>query len=334
MLRNRWMDSFSLCLVSVAAMGALVACEGPSGNGSQRATGAEGTDPRGTPPPTPGPTPTPTQGTVPDAQADGGTLDCTAADACADVRCAREPACQRAESNAPCDVFAQDCADPGERCYPYSTTAAHNGACFRDGTRTLGQSCEEPPYGEAQACRKGLLCVATSEDPGVLGACLTVCRGSRDCAADEQCFGLDTGGEAPFTFGVCAPRPFVPPTPCDPITNATCAGGEMCGISEAQGNLCIPAGAGALNSACSGEGDCAPGLHCAALSGWLPDGFTLTLNEGYLSRGDGLCMAPCHGHIVCAAGATCSQVGSLNPPEYVRSDLMLCYPATPARSGR
>ena len=230
-------------LVLMAAMGA-ASCGGSRDGGRSAAIeGRNGAADAGT-------EPSADAGTGPsiDAGTSETPLDCTARGACADARCAREAVCQVTESGASCDVFAQDCADGRERCYPYQT-GTHNGRCYRDGTRVAGQSCEEPPYGEPEACRKGLLCVAVSEDPGATGTCMTVCRiGGRDCAPNEGCATLDTGDEVSFSFGVCVTLPPPPPprTDCDPLTQARCTSTQTCAIYDQAGTACVTAGSGVV----------------------------------------------------------------------------------------
>lgn len=304
--------------ISMALL-ALGACGGPEGGGVQNATGEQGREVSPANPPVDAGTPP-----VADAGMQPATIDCTAEGACSDTRCAREPACQHSDPMTPCDVFAQNCSDPSDRCYPYPTPTS-DGQCYREGTRQAGQSCEEPPYGEPQACRKGLLCVAASDDPAVSGTCLTVCRvGRNDCAATEVCAGLDAGLET-FTFGVCvAAPPPPPPLPCDVLTQARCASDQLCAVYEDAANACVPAGQGGVGASCAAAEDCERGLHCAALAGWSPTEYTLTLNDGYLGRGGGLCLKACSAQTPCGAGSACSPIGTQTG--YPRPDLRLCYP--------
>ena len=313
-LRNPLWIGFAIATV----MAATTSC-GKSQDGGGRSS-IEGRDGQGAPPPA---QPPPT--TAVDAGPSEATLDCTARDACSDVRCAREASCQATtESRQPCDVFAQNCTDVAERCYP-DQTATTDGRCYREGTRRVGQTCDEPPYGEPEACRKGLLCVVTSEDPGVSGVCATVCRvAGSDCGPDGLCAALDAGADVSFSFGVCVVAPPVPVVPCDAVSQARCDAPQLCAISEHDGNTCVPAGRGGAGAACAGPSGCQRGLQCAAVAGWTPTETWLTVNDGYVSRGEGVCLRPCSTANACDTGDACSPISGDNGN--ARPDMRLCYP--------
>lgn len=90
----------------------------------------------------------------------------------------------------PCDIYAQDCADPMLACTLVTNgeTGERYTGCRAPGTLTAGMECG----GMLGTCARGLICV---REMGV-STCHSVCNtgmGGPDCAAPETCSGTTTG---------------------------------------------------------------------------------------------------------------------------------------------
>jgi hypothetical protein len=124
---------------------------------------------------------------------------------CADIHCTRDPICAPAGcngTNCPCDVLAQNCASPTDRCYVGGPNAA-DGQCYATGGKSLDDPCIEPPVDTPDACTAGLLCIYEAEtDP--TGICRSLCASNADCAAGEACYAIFP---RPTDFGICHPVP-------------------------------------------------------------------------------------------------------------------------------
>lgn len=228
---------------------------------------------------------------------------------CDDLDCQREPACYSTGScngaPCPCDVLAQDCANPGERCWP-GGEFAKDGACYPIGPQGQGDPCEEPPVDGPLACAKGLICVAQDEQDQP--TCRALCGSSADCQTDESCYLLELIPVTTVDYGVCVPTsttPPPPPPPCDVFAQDCGDAADMCVPQQAGGNICVPGGSGAGGSQCTAAEDCLPGLMCAALVGTSP-------GQLYFGFGDirgGNCLPLCApASPACPPGTTCSPV--------------------------
>jgi hypothetical protein len=91
---------------------------------------------------------------------------------------------------APCDVYAQDCANPEEACTP--TLNAESGqrytGCLLPPASSEGDPCGPTTF--LPTCAKGLLCAVPSgmTDP----SCRRICRpgGTPTCPAGQACTGV------------------------------------------------------------------------------------------------------------------------------------------------
>jgi Cys-rich repeat protein len=266
---------------------------------------------------------------------DGGTptpacrsdADCARGEVCQSGSCVPGPTCPGGRgcptpgcngSNCPCDIVKQDCASPGDRCYPTSTTSTA-GQCYTAGGQGLGSPCTEPPVDVPAACGRGLLCVAPTPDSRE-ATCQAICAADGDCPAGQQCH-VNLGGMT-TVWGVCVPKPITPPPACDAFTQ-NCPSTQMCVLTQAGPNECIAAGSGPSGSSCAKPGDCAAGLACAALAGQSGSDYYFSINPTYLSRGGGVCRPLCTTSAPCAAGAVCSFISG--PDGSARPDAGVCY---------
>ena len=226
--------------------------------------------------------------------------------------CEREPGCTPSGcdgTNCPCDVVAQDCAAPTDRCYPGGVTAAE-GQCYPAGGQGAGAACVEPPVDTPEACGAGLLCVYESE-AATAGTCLTICGSGRPCPTGASCHALDLGDVQTSDYGVCVTDPPPPPPPpCDPFV-PSCDAGEMCVLAmPPPPTTCVATGTGAAGTACLQPTDCAPGSQCAGLAGASPEASYFSIDPVFLSRGGGTCMILCRpgDDAGCGAGHVCALI--------------------------
>jgi hypothetical protein len=169
-----------------------------------------------------------------------------------------------------CDVVAQDCEDPTNRC-----TIDGNGKliCEAAGSLSGGEPCGASGYDD---CSKGYLC-AGSHSTGHFckGLCnRDTCEG---CVAGTGCFGLGDGqgGQIPGV-GVCEDVG----TPCD-VMAQDCGAGEKCTLKTSCGDMgCVSlAGSVGIGESCDHmQDDCAAGLICLNM-GSAPICFQFCMNS-------------------------------------------------------
>ncbi|WP_157069320.1 hypothetical protein [Sandaracinus amylolyticus] len=99
---------------------------------------------------------------------------------------------------APCDIYAQDCADAADTCTlaTHPETRAPYTACRTAGTRARGETCG----GEAGTCGHDLICIRTGDTT----ACRQPCDPEAavdECTTGESC----TGMARTWMVGFCAP---------------------------------------------------------------------------------------------------------------------------------
>ncbi|MBN2362180.1 MAG: hypothetical protein JXR83_22200 [Deltaproteobacteria bacterium] len=144
---------------------------------------------------------------------------------------------------------------------------------------------------------------------------------------DESCEEIVQNNEViSSTCPGVEPEPEPEPTEpaCDPLS-PECEAGMMCAAFDAAPSACIAAGSGLEGSACAVAADCAPGLQCAALAGTSPTADYYTLNETYMIRGGGRCMAICPAGAAagaCDQGEMCQPI--LDPIGNNRADIGVC----------
>lgn len=168
----------------------------------------------------------------------------------------------------PCDVFAQDCADPAApKCaVDFSDPTELPSTCQPAlGDDMFGELCERPDGTPGiDTCAPGLFCGFFGQplsDPQTR-QCLEDCNATSACGADRICFRL-AGPAAPDArlYGVCADG-------CDPFSPSPCAVPlNKCvpglAIAGDVGWTCVPAPAdGAEGDACMADLDCGPLLAC------------------------------------------------------------------------
>ncbi|MCC6748239.1 MAG: hypothetical protein IT371_11300 [Deltaproteobacteria bacterium] len=293
----------------------------------------------GTPTPGSNPTPAPAPTTPPAPPPPPAAENCTnnkddngdGKIDCADVQCMREPVCQKASGcqgkNCPCDILAQNCAAPTDRCWPMGV-AASDGGCYAAGQGRLGDPCIEPPVNVPKACSKGLLCVVSSSDPKeMVGTCRTLCGTGKPCPTGFDCRKLDFGSDgASLNWGVCVvtppPPPPPPPPPCDLFKQSCTDATKMCAPQvHAQPNHCVPKGTVKENDPCVGMDDCGPKLVCVTPAGYTPGSIWF----GFGNVRGGNCLPACAPgpKSGCTGTAVCSPIldGSLGE----RKDLGACW---------
>ncbi len=146
------------------------------------------------------------------------------------------PGMQGCSSNQKCTWFMQDrdglvCGQVG---------------CFPDGTIGVGEPCDAPPIGQADACAAGLICVAgrCRDICGFDGSAGAGCASGFNCTVHDDVFVIDPHRDDPFA-GVCDPG-------CDPVTQLTpkgepCPAGEGCYLlTSAVDTIAVCAGAGTV----------------------------------------------------------------------------------------
>ncbi len=215
-------------------------------------------------------------------------------DECADdPRCAAVLGCDG--SNCPCNFLLQDCAVPGQRCFPDGPTA-QDGQCYPAGGRALGEPCVEPPVDTPTACGAGLLCIYENEE-SLEGICHEFCETRSDCPENHSCRAISLDDGPSQNWGLCAadapPPPPPPPPTCDVFAQDCVDSDEMCVLQDRGQNLCVSPGSGTQGAPCSTATDCSSGLQCAAVTGYLPASPTYTIDDGYMARGGGSCAALC-----------------------------------------
>lgn len=168
----------------------------------------------------------------------------------------------------PCDVFAQDCADPtAPKCTvdfvdPTELPSTCQAALGDD---MLGDLCDRPDNTPGiDTCASGLFCAFFGQPFATpqTRQCVEDCNEASDCGADQFCYRLG-GPAAPDArlYGVCAGT-------CDPFEASPCSIAlNKCapGLTTA-GDIswtCMPAPAsGAAGDACMTDLDCGPLLAC------------------------------------------------------------------------
>lgn len=243
-----------------------------------------------------------------------------------------------------CDAFADPCVG-ATTCVPQglwepdsapsSAWTVPVGVCVAaPGTASEGEPCFVTEF----SCAPGLLCNAEFEaEPGV---CSRVCDGAAHACpgANQLCANIfrspDDFDTAPVIeagssdWGLCYTIP-APARECDVLTNSGCELGETCAASE-QPRLpldrvsqyetrCIAPGSVPAGGECTTSNACASGLSCASTSGWSTGAgeeshWYFTFNEGYLSRGPGICVEACGtpdwSASSCEHGQICHEVDS------------------------
>lgn len=196
----------------------------------------------------------------------------------------------------------------------------------------------DPCYITEASCAPGLICNAEYE--AELGECARVCDGAANACpeANQLCANiyrdLDDSTTRPIVesgtsdWGLCYTIP-APTRECDAVTNAGCARGQTCAASE-QGRLpldrlsqyetrCITPGSVPAGGECTTRDACAAGLSCASLGGWSTAAgeethWYFTFNEGYLTRGPGVCVETCAtpdwSASTCGTGQICHEADS------------------------
>jgi len=225
--------------------------------------------------------------------------------------------------NCPCDVFANNCAF-GMRCYPFGP-ATSDGQCFVPGSRSAGDPCVEPPFGEPESCGLGLVCVAESEDDPT-GICYQLCETDLSCPSSQICHAItEPSSGLTADWGLCtAPPPPPPPVPCDALAQDCSAATDLCAPVDIGSNVCVPAGSGADGSACTQASDCSEGLACVAYAGASPQITYWTLLQAYIDRGGGTCKTLCAPGPACAGGQSCDPISGSNTG-ISRSDVGVCH---------
>lgn len=193
----------------------------------------------------------------------------------------------------PCDVLAQDCADPAApKCtVDFADPSELPSTCQPTfGSDMLGDLCERPDNTPGvDTCVPGLFCAFFGQplsNPQTR-QCVEDCNDASDCEASQFCYRL-AGPPAPDArlYGVCADR-------CDPFDPAPCpiALNKCAASPNIAGDLawaCVPGSAsGVAGDACMTDLDCAPLLAC--------DPVALA------------CTPTCDATHPCAAQATCTE---------------------------
>ena len=157
----------------------------------------------------------------------------------------------------PCKLVAPQCGcDSGEACTLDGSNAR---GCAAAGTIPVGQPCDENA-----TCAPGGVCVGYSATTNTCAAA---------CNTDEQCDG--PGGRCVITLsdggGGTVPDVLLCSDDCDLVTSQGCTqASTSCQLGITDNNqtftLCAPSGAGAFQSVCTDNSDCAPGLACLPTS--------------------------------------------------------------------
>lgn len=141
-----------------------------------------------------------------------------------------------------CDVVKQDCPQGRQCTYVLNGTVASR-ACVAEGQKDAGESCS--PGTLAQSCMTGLVCVGSQG--GADPRCVRYCYRDADCPSGDACLGtISIAGtlEVPL---YCRP----PYAKCDLAAQNCQVQGEGCYPSTV-GNVCLPAGSGAVGQPCNG----------------------------------------------------------------------------------
>lgn len=123
--------------------------------------------------------------------------------------------------------------------------------CQPTGGAGVGESC-----GGASACQRGLVCQAFVDASNP--RCREQCAGGAGCTCPtitDACFALES-----TAYGACR-------SPCDPIANTGCSGGDKC-VRSVYGTSCERStGNAGQGESCAVFTDCAPGGYCLIWNG-------------------------------------------------------------------
>ncbi len=171
----------------------------------------------------------------------------------------------------------------------------------------LDQPCDPVVVG---GCQDGLFC---GPFKGIGYRCAALCSADRDCPSDHPFCNVPLSwGSGVRALRSCAR--------CNPSSTSECGFGKSCRVSGATAQpSCEAAGAKALDEACAGASDCAPGLVCGCGGGGGGggggedsglDAGTFGIGDECAAKGGGTCRPSCadwsRGQTWdCAGGGTC-----------------------------
>jgi len=232
-----------------------------------------------------------------------------------------------------CDPTRPDTCEPGHACVSQTRNGVLTWVC---GQRKPGQPCTEGGDCESGHCVDGVCCendcagaCRSCNLPGSPGRCLSVAAGAPDphgvcqdqgptaCSTNGVCDGNGACQTYPAgtTCGAqsCVEGAYTPPSTCNTSGQCVASRSRTCSPFACNGDVCF--------TACTGDGQCAPGEFCVDGScGLKPRGADCTTasdcQSGFCAQGvccDSACNTSCHACNLTTSPGTCTSVPDRDP---------------------